>query len=203
MAYYGMELRGFIQTLDSWGLTDVMLPFLLVFTIIFAMLQKTKLLGEKKKNLNVVVSLVFALLVVIPHVTGNYYNWLGPYDPVEIINRAIPSVSIVIIAILMLLLLIGLFGGEARMFGVAFRGWVVLISVIIIVWIFGASAEWWWGWHWITDLFGSDAIAIVIILVVFGLIIAFITGGEGEREERTRLGRFSEDLRNIFGGKKE
>jgi uncharacterized membrane protein len=167
------------------------------------MLQKTKLLGDKKKNLNVVVSLVFALLVVIPHVTGNYRGWLGTWDPVDIINRALPAVSIVVIAILMLLLLIGLFGGEARMFGVAFRGWVVLISVIIILWIFGASAGWWWGWNWVNNLFGSDSIAIILILVVFGLIIAFITGGDKEREERTTLNRFSEDLRNIFGGKKE
>ncbi len=203
MAFQAWELRSFIQTLENWGLTDVMLPFLLVFTLIFAMLQKTKLLGEKKKNLNVVISLVFALLVVIPHVTGTYVGWLGPYDPVEIINRAIPQISIVVIAILMLLLLIGLFGGEARFFGVAFKGWIVLISVIIVVWIFGASAGWWWGWNWINTLFGSDALAIIIILVVFGLIIAFITGGEGEREERTRISRFGEDLRNIFGGGKK
>jgi len=203
MAFQAWELRGFIQALESWGLTDVMLPFLLVFTIIFAMLQKTRILGEKKKNLNVVVSLVFALLVVIPHVTGTYRYMMGPYDPVDIINRALPAISIVVIAILMLLLLVGLFGGEVKFFGMAFRGWIVLISVIIVVWIFGAAAGWWWGWWWVNDLFGSDAIAIIIILVVFGLIIAFITGGEGEREERTRLGRFSEDLRNIFGGKKE
>ncbi len=203
MAFQAWELRGFIQALESWGLTDVMLPFLLVFTIIFAMLQKTRLLGEKKKNLNVVIALVFGLLVVIPHVTGHYYSWFGSYDPVEIINRAIPAVSLVIIAILMLLLLIGLFGGEARFIGVAFRGWIVLISVIIILWIFGSSAGWWWGWAWVNNLFGSDAIAIIIMLVVFGLIIAFVTGGEKEREERTNIHRFGEDLRNIFGGGKK
>ncbi len=200
MASYGMGLRGFIQTLDSWGLTDILLPFLLVFTLIFAMMQKTMLLGEKKKNLNVVVSLVFALLVVVPHVTGTYQLMLGAYDPVEIINRAIPSVSIVIIAILMLLLLIGLFGGEARFFGVAFKGWIIIISVILIIWIFGSAAGWWVGWQQIINLFGSESMSIIIILVVFGLIIAFITGGEGEREERTRISRFGTDLSNIFGG---
>lgn len=202
MAFQAWELRGFIQALESWGLTDVMLPFLLVFTIIFAMFQKTRILGEKKKNLNVVVSLVFALLVVIPHVTGTYRYALGPYDPVDIINRALPAVSIVVIAILMMMLLIGLFGGEVQFFGMAFRGWIILLSAITIIWIFGSAAGWWWGWGWVNNLFGSDTIAIIIIVVVFGLIIAFITGGEKEREERTRFGRFSEDLKNIFGGNK-
>ena len=54
MAFQSMELRGFIQTLESWGLTDVLLPFLLVFTIIFAILQKSNILGEGKKNFNVI-----------------------------------------------------------------------------------------------------------------------------------------------------
>lgn len=197
MAFQAWNLRGFIQSLESWGLTDVLLPFLLVFTLIFAMMQKTRLLGEKKKNLNVVIALIFGLLVVIPHVTGTYRT---NYDPVDIINNAIPGISLVVIAILMLLLLVGLFGGEAKFFGMAFRGWVVLFSVIAVLWIFGSSAGWWLGWSWVNNLFGSDAIAIIIILVVFGLIIVFVTGGEGEREERTRMGRFSEDLKNIFGG---
>ena len=34
------QLKPFVDTLESWGLTDVLLPFLLIFTLIFAVMQK-------------------------------------------------------------------------------------------------------------------------------------------------------------------
>ncbi|MBI2652090.1 hypothetical protein HYX00_01375, partial [Candidatus Woesearchaeota archaeon] len=70
MAAQAFGLEGFIEVLDRWRVADVLLPFLLIFVIVFAILQKTKILGDSKKNLNVVVAIVVGLLVVIPHVTG-------------------------------------------------------------------------------------------------------------------------------------
>ncbi|MBI5073475.1 hypothetical protein HZA99_06685, partial [Candidatus Woesearchaeota archaeon] len=67
-----MAATNFVQlfrTMESYGLTDALLPFLLIFTILFAMLQKTKILGAGKKNFNVMVSFIIAAMVVIPHIT--------------------------------------------------------------------------------------------------------------------------------------
>ena len=89
-------LQDFIRWLDDVGVRDVMLPFLLIFTIFFAILQKTKVLGEGKKNMNLAVALVIALIVVIPHVTNDYPS--EDVDPVAIMNKALPNVSIVLIA---------------------------------------------------------------------------------------------------------
>ena len=47
------NLEEFIEILDSWGLTDVMLPFLLIFVVIFALMAKTRILGEDKKKYNI------------------------------------------------------------------------------------------------------------------------------------------------------
>ena len=52
--------RGVIDFLAKIGVYDIILPFLLVFTIMFAILEKTKVLGVEnvggnettKKNLN-------------------------------------------------------------------------------------------------------------------------------------------------------
>ena len=96
-----------IEALESWGLADVILPFILIFTLIFAILQKSKILGEDKKNFNVVVSLVVALSVVIPHVLDTYPPG---YDVVELINSILPQISLVAIAFLTVLLLAGLVG---------------------------------------------------------------------------------------------
>ena len=52
--------RGVISFLNTLGVYDIILPFLLVFTLVFAILEKTKVLGTEKvgdktitkKNLN-------------------------------------------------------------------------------------------------------------------------------------------------------
>ncbi|GAG35226.1 unnamed protein product, partial [marine sediment metagenome] len=66
MVSYAYNLEEFIRVLESWGLTDVLLPFLLIFVVMFAILQKTRILGEDKKRFNMVIALVIGLMVVIP-----------------------------------------------------------------------------------------------------------------------------------------
>jgi uncharacterized membrane protein len=162
-------------------------------------LQKSKILGEGKKNFNVVIALVMALLVVIPHVVGGY----GKYDVVDIINDALPQVSLIIVAIVMLLLLVGLFGAEVRWAGSSIAGWVAILAFIIILWIFGAAADWWGDWGWLENLLGSETIAIIIILLIFGIIIAFITGSEGGNKDKTNMfKRIGDEVKDFFSGGK-
>lgn len=195
LAAEAFQLKGFIDILDRWGVTDVMLPFLLIFVIVFAILQKTKILGEGKKNLNVVMALIVGLLVVIPHVTGRFPP---DADPVVIINEALPQVSIVLVAIIFLLILIGVFGQDVVMLGVTMPGWITFISLIIILWIFGGAAGWWSSGFddFLERNFGSEAVAIVIMLLVFGIIIAWITSEP--KEEKMGLKRFGIDLDKLF-----
>lgn len=201
MVAEALKLEGFVRTLENWGLTDVMLPFLLIFVIIYAILQKTRILGESKKNLNVIIAIVVGLLVVIPHVTGRF-----PVnaDPVIIINDALPQVSIVLVAVVFLLILIGVFGQEYVFLGVTMPGWITLASLVIIVLIFGGSAGWWDSGFGTTleNFFGTEGVAIFIMLVVFGLIIAWITSDSKEKEDRGIMARMGMDFRRLFEGKK-
>ena len=50
--------------LQSPVLTRFILPFLLVFFIVFAILEKTKIFGEGKKQLNALISFVISLIFV-------------------------------------------------------------------------------------------------------------------------------------------
>ena len=172
----------FFISLDRVGFVDVLLPFLLIFTVIFAVLEKSKILGEGKRNMNTALSIIFALIVVIPHVTGNFP---AGYDPIEIINAALPSVSLVVVAVIALLILIGVFFHDRVALGMSAPGWVGLFSVIAVVYIFGSSAGWWNQnfIDWLDTSFGSDVVAVVIMILIFGIIIAFVTGsGGGEKE---------------------
>lgn len=193
------EFNEFFVALEGVGVM-VFLVFLLVFTIIFAVLDKTKILGEAKKNMNVALALIFALIFVIPHATGNYP---AGYDPVEIIINALPSVSLIIVAVIALMILIGVFAHDRIMLGLSAPGWIGLFSVIAIVVIFGGAAGWWTTgfMDWLENTFGKDILAVVIMILVFGIIIAFVTGGE-ERGKVGALERMGLNLPQLFGGKR-
>lgn len=185
MTYF--DFRGLIFSLERMGLLDVILPFLLIFTVIFAVLQKSKILdggdATMMKKYNVVVALVMAFAVVIPHVTGAYRGFTSPVD---IINNALPAVSVVLIAIVMFLLLIGVFGKQLDIGadgGVG--GFVTLVAVGTVGTIFAISA----GWldrglpRWLDFLRDPQLQALIVVIVVFGLLIKFITAEEKETKD--------------------
>lgn len=199
MVAENFQFENFFMTLDRWGVTEVLLPFFLIFIIIFAILQKTKILGEAKKNLNVGVAVVVGLLVVIPHVT---HKFPPNSDPVNIINASLPTVSIFIVAIVFLLLLLGVFGQDFVMLGVAMPGWIALFSILVILLIFGGAAGWWAdGFNqWLENVFGTEGVAIAVMILIFGVVIAWITK-EAKEEDKSILNRLGVDFSKLFGKK--
>ena len=172
-----IDFVGAFQRLEALGLTDLILPFLLIFAIVFAVLDRARIFGEERRRVNVVVALVISLLVVIPHITGDYPPG---GDVVEIMNTAIPNVSIVIVAVVMLLILIGVFGVNVNIAGQSLGGLVAMVSVGLIIFIFGRSSGW-FGTPlppWLSWLGDSDTQALMIVLLMFGVIIWFVTSGE-------------------------
>ena len=188
----------FARMLDQWNI-QVVLIFLLIFVIIYAILQKTRILGDGKKNLNIMVAVIVGLLVIIPHVTGRFPP---NADPVVIIGDALPSISIVLVAIIFLLIMIGVFGQEKVFLGMSMPGWVAFFSFAVIVIVFGGSAGWWSGYfgNTIEQLFGTESIAVIIMLLVFGMVIAWITSDSKESDDRSAMKRMGMDFSKLFGG---
>jgi hypothetical protein len=211
MAYYygtgsgGVFGQGILK-LQEMGVLDVILPFILIFTIVFAVLQKTKILGDDgtaekhpKKNFNAVIALVMALAVIIPHVSGMYPS--PESDVVNIINQALPNISIVLVAVIMMLLMVGVFGGEVSFAKSSLMGWAVGFAILATVYIFGSAAEWWQLPGWLNFLQDSDTQALVVILLVFGAMIAFITS-DGSKKDNTKP-TFLEQLGRVGGYEKK
>ena len=174
------DFRNMIYNLEGIGLLEVLVPFLLVFTIIYAVLQKTKILGKTedgkpKKNFNVVIALVMALAVVVTSATGQYS---GQPSVVDIINTSIPGVALVAIAIVMVLILIGVFGKELDIGASNYGGIFVILSFLIIGFIFASAADLFDRSYipsWLTFIYDSQFQALIVAIVVFGLIIYLIT----------------------------
>ena len=191
-----MALGDLIITLNrETQLTEIVLPFLLIFVLIYAILTKTKILGENKKNLNIMVGIIVGAITVIPHILGVFPEQT---DPVNIINKALPDISIILVAMVFLLVLIGVFGQDTVMLGLTMPAWIMGTSVAIIVIVFGSAAGWWSEGVETTleDIFGVEAVAIAVMLLVFGLIIAWITSEP--KEELKGLKRIGIDLDKLF-----
>jgi hypothetical protein len=176
------------QQLESFGLSDVLLPFILIFAVVFAILGTINIFGKGSKNINIIVALCMGLLVVVPHVTGTYP---AGADVVEIMNNSIPNVSAVIIAIVMMMILIGVFGVRFNLAEKKLGGVVAILALLIVLFIFGSSAGWFqYGWpNWLSFLNDSDTLMIIVVLLVFGLIVAFITSEEKEPDKKFNLGK--------------
>lgn len=59
-----MASPSLVSFLADYGFYEIFLPFILVFAIVFGILQKTQLLGKDKKRLNIGVALAISLIAV-------------------------------------------------------------------------------------------------------------------------------------------
>ena len=156
------------------SLFNIILPFVLIFTIVFAVLQSTKVLGGKK-NIDTIISLVFGFFLI------------RNQDIVKTINNFLPNISLLIVVILMILLVIGIFAGSYE-WSQGMKGLAAVLAVIVVLWIFGAS---YWSRFGIPNIFsglGSETQGILVFLAILVIIIFFATReekgkGVGERLE--------------------
>ena len=166
-----------VRAMENLGVLDVILPFILIFTISFAVMNRISLFGEgpERRKYAGIISLVLALLIIVPHVRGNYP--FG-FDPIDAINTALPSVSLVLVAAVMLLLVLGVFG---QRFAVGMAPIVGILSVLFVLYIFGSAIGWWsspsdvWGW------WSSEVTILIIIILVFAGVIYMVVAEPTEK----------------------
>jgi len=172
--------------LQAYGVVDFLLPFILVFTIIYAVTKNMPLFKDNK-NFRVIIALVLGFVFVIPHITGTYP--LG-YDPVQVLNESLPSISLVTIAAVMLLLLLGIFG---KGFSQTAAPIIALVSIVFVVYIFGAALKIWRGPYDVFYWWTSEITEVMLIILVFGLIVWFIT-------KEPSKGRTADTLKDVWKG---
>ena len=178
--------RNSLLFLDKIGIYDVLLPFLLVFTIMFAILEKTKVLGiEKingqeytKKNLNSIVAFVMALLVV------------ASTQIVSIINEVLANVVLLLILAICFLMLVGVFFKDKEFSLEEFPGWIKFFMVIMFIgivviflnaldwlqYIFGLFVHWEAEW--------ASSILFVLIIISFIWFITHEPNRGGKKESK-------------------
>jgi hypothetical protein len=162
----GTDFYDIIASLEDVGFYEVALPFILIFTLVFAILQKIKIFGDKGKNFNAVISLVMAFLVVR---TGAV---------VEVMNMYLPQVSLIAVIIITVLILVGLIISPEQL-GMkgGFGGVAILITVIGAAAAFIASSSP-LGIEmprWVNDLFRGADWTILLSIAAVIIFIAWMT----------------------------
>jgi hypothetical protein len=185
-----MAVQDILYQLQNSGLYEIALPFLLIFTIVFAILEKTKIFGttkdgESKSNINVVVAIILGLLIV------------NQFEIVDRLNLFLPKVSLFIVVAIMFLILLGVFGAKIdNGFGGLLLGVAAVVSLIIIYWaltpytgldFYGPS----WLEYWVYDNSGT-----LIFLVILGIIIWAVVKkpGSGTHDRFEKLGNTIDKL---------
>ena len=181
--------RGVIEFFVRLGIYDVVLPFLLVFTIMFAVMEKSKVLGVEKtadgdftrKNMNAMVAFVTAFLVV------------ASSRLVAVINESLANMVLLLMLSICFLILIGSFMKEQEG-GIEMpdklKGFFIAFMLVGIILIFMNALGWLYpSWRWLISHYDSTAAASVFLIALIVGVMVWITknpsksGGSGSSDD--------------------
>ena len=166
-----MNLYDIILNWREIGLFDIILPFILVFTLTFALLEKIKILGDNSK-VNVAIAFVIGLLFL-----QNDYLIIK-------LQTFLPEVSFAIVVIMVGLLLIGTFAGEHKQWAGKLTWVAIIISALILLGALSTDSDPYQErgglLQPISDFFNSmdpTTSSLVIFLILFLVFVGFMVKG--------------------------
>jgi hypothetical protein len=110
--------------LQHWLVTQFILPFVLIFALVYAVLEKTKLFGDDKHQINAIVAGVLGLIFV------------SVISPKLIVENMILFLTVAIVIVFVVLLLWGFVSGSELKTNILSNKavkWIVGIALIIAV----------------------------------------------------------------------
>jgi hypothetical protein len=169
--------RGILDFFNEIGIYDVVLPFLMIFTIVFAILEKTKVLGMEKigdksytrKNLNSMVAFCVSFFVI------------ASSQLVEIISEVSAHMVILLLLSVFFLILVGSFYKEGEEPFSLSDPWKIIFTIIMFVGIIAiflmaiktSDGTPWLMWI-LSYIYNNFNSRIVGSLILMGIIIGFM-----------------------------
>ena len=160
----GGQFETLLSQWEQIGVFSYMLPFLLIFALIYGILSKLKLFGnEQNKSINAIIALATALMSLQFGVVTVFFSDI------------FPRLGIAMAGVLVLLIMIGLFGNPNNKAFINIMMWSSFgIAVLIILQsleVFDLSSS--------RDLLGfipSSWIPTIALIVMIGIVIASSVG---------------------------
>ncbi|MCK4649747.1 hypothetical protein KAT36_00805 [Candidatus Pacearchaeota archaeon] len=157
---------------DNPFFTEMLLPFLLVFVVVFAILQKSKILGEGKAQVDAMVALVVGLILI------------GVPGPRDILVGIMPWMAVGVAVILVFLILYGFVAGDLSGAGTpawlknVFMGLATLFTLGVVLFVSGLGSKLW-------DSFGGSSdvwMNVIMIVLVLGAMAVAIFGAKKKKD---------------------
>lgn len=160
LAWYGTYSgAGFGDIISSWeslGVFEFMLPFLLIFALIFGILSKLNLFGDKSKTVNAIVAFSVGLMALRFNIVSDFFSDI------------FPRLGIALSGVLVFLVILGLFADKKNRGLLNTLMWgsfgVALIIVLSSTRAFGFGAGDLWG-------FIPDWVVPIIVLIILMAIL--------------------------------
>lgn len=176
--YYGGEIGDFLNVLAENGFFAYVLPFLLIFSLIHAILIKIKVFGDTKAA-PAMIALAVALMALQFHIVPEFFSII------------FPKLGVGLAILLVIIILGGMFFSDRAWMDYVLLGIATVIVIVVLVQTsgdLGWSAGYWWYDNW----------PLVAGVVVFLLLIAIIVGSS-QPKPQTPAAASSRFLRDMFG----
>jgi ABC-type xylose transport system permease subunit len=186
-------LGGAMAFLERLGVFETVLPFLLVFTLVFAFLEKTKIFGTEKwksqsgtvydvtrKNMNSMAAFCIAFFVI------------ASAQLVKLISEVTSKIVLLIVLIFCFMLTVGAMRKEDKEGFELSKTWIVVFEIIVFIAIALIFLD---ALGWLDDIFdflggiwGSEATASLVLVIIMIGFMAFITWDKkpGEKKEEKK-----------------
>jgi len=154
--------------LSSPFVQTMLLPFLLVFAIIFAVLQKAQIFGQDKKQTDAIIAVVVALLVVSVGYATN------------VIINLVPILAVGLVVLLVFFLLWG-FAFREKEFNVHKNvQWVIggLAAITVFVTVLYFTPAWDYLRNMVSGQGSNIVMNVVFAVLIIAAVIAVIFGGK-------------------------
>jgi|SRR3989338_1655586 len=150
-----------LDTIINTELGQSVLIFLLIFTLVFAVLQKTKILGEGKSQIDALIALSIGLMIV----TVGYAT--------DLIKQMIPFLGVSLVVILVFLLLVGIFfePGKFKISGGLITAFGILAFIAVVIAVISFTGSWEVIQGYLTGDKGGKVFSNVVLLIVVGAAI--------------------------------
>jgi|APSaa5957512622_1039677.scaffolds.fasta_scaffold00916_11 hypothetical protein len=161
------------DVLNIWndmGVFSYVLPFLLIFAVVFAILKKTKILSgsnpqDENDGILAIVSVALGLLALQNDMVSIFFM------------NIFPKFGVGIAVFLVLIIMLGFFWPDRKADAGLKGSWIgYVVGIGVVLWAFNSWNQ--WGGYSFGGWFNENFWAIVVLGVIVGSIIAIVKGGK-------------------------
>lgn len=171
-----MALDNIVSMLKDWGFFEIVLPFLLIFVLLFAILEKIKILG-KRREINLLVALSVSLIALASSFLTDF------------IASFLPKIAIALLILVFLLIILNLISPDFDIDVWYMQAIVPIVFIILLFFQFKSSTQ-----EYVDVVVDNGLFWLAIIIIA---AIWFIIGSGEKKAKKPKVKKSDYDLKKV------